>query len=118
MRRLVIFSRLLFVGIALSSSPAGALSETTNRRETLLSTFSLLSAFDSSSSHTKWDPLDGSVALFVKMDLIMECVVVVIYIGVGFIIPRIRYNKRERGAVSAGNFGKTTGHAEGQEQRK
>jgi hypothetical protein len=58
-------------------------------------TYAFLSVFDS--SHLTWNDLYGSVTAYVAMALLMEYIVVVLYIGVGFIIPPVKRNKWEPG---------------------
>lgn len=52
--------------------------------------YAYLSVFNAEGLQSKWDTLYGSVAAYAVMALLMEYIVVVIYLGVGIRIPRIK----------------------------
>lgn len=56
--------------------------------------YAFLSVFDS--SVLTWNDLYGSVAAYVTMALLMEYIAVLLYLGVGFIIPPVQRNQRSK----------------------
>ena len=56
--------------------------------------YAFLSVFDANDLHSKWNDLYGSVAAFVIMALIMEYIVVLVYLSIGFRISPVRVNKQ------------------------
>ena len=58
-------------------------------------TYSCLTVFATSSDDTRWSPLYGSVAALVVMHSIMEYLVVLMYLVVGFSIPTIDTTGKE-----------------------
>lgn len=52
--------------------------------------YALLGIFSTGTNATKWDPLVGNVAAFLVMHSVMEYVVVILYLVLGFILPPVR----------------------------
>lgn len=55
--------------------------------------YACLSSFDANPLTSKWNSFSGSLTAFVVMGLIMEYIVVVDYLTVGFLIPPVRSAK-------------------------
>lgn len=71
--------------------------------------YGLLFAYTITDEDTMWNPLDGSIAIFVLMGLIPEYITLVLYVFLGFhrtkhAVPEPERGKRAGGIIGSGDY--------------